>query len=119
MFNNLALTMDNTGTKTNTQYFKFKAQARDKNYGRLRLPLALEQKEAQELQQALTKLLGSGKVWGSKISWITLVNAYVYGSYTVEEIADTIQNGPRAVHPKILASAWRSSKNYKKYLNSK
>lgn len=119
VFNNLGLTLDQTGNKTTLKYYRFKIGERDKNYGQLRLPLELEQRGAQELKATLTKLVGSGKVWGSKISWPTLTNAYIYGQYTAEEIADTIQNGPRAVHPKIGAEIWRGTENYKKYLSDK
>ncbi len=89
-------------------------------YGKMRLSsLEIEQKEAQILKAELTKRLGSGRVARTKISWSTLVYAYVYGRYTVAEISDTIKNGPRAVHPSIPASVWRGSENYKKFLNNK
>ncbi|HRY63033.1 MAG TPA: thrombospondin type 3 repeat-containing protein [Patescibacteria group bacterium] len=89
-------------------------------YGKTRLSsLEIEQREAQILKSELTKKLGNTKVNSIKSSWSALINAYVYGRYTVAEIADTILHGPRAVHPTIPASTWRGSANYKKYLNSK
>lgn len=88
-------------------------------YSKTRLQaLEIEQREAQILKLELTKRLGSARVSRAQKSWGALVNAYIYGRYTVAEIADTILHGPRAVHPTIPASVWRGTTNYKKYLNS-
>jgi len=89
-------------------------------YGKTRLSsFEAEQKEALILKAELTKKLGRARVARIQTSWSTLVNAYIYGRYTVAEIIDTIKNGPRAMHPSIPAVIWRQSENYKKFLNSK
>lgn len=48
-----------------------------------------------------------------------LASAYIYGGYTIDEIIDTIENGPRAVHPTIPAEVWRRTVNYQRYLEQK
>lgn len=39
--------------------------------------------------------------------WSTLVNAYIYGGYSIEEIKNTLVYGPGQVHPTIPAVNWR------------
>jgi hypothetical protein len=45
--------------------------------------------------------------------WSTLVNAYIYGGYTIDEIKNTLVYGPGLVHPTIPAVSWRKVTNYK------
>ena len=48
----------------------------------------------------------------------TLAAAYIYGGYAIQEIVDTLKNGPRAVHPIIPAYTWRHTPNYQEYLKA-
>ncbi|MCD4705777.1 hypothetical protein K8R61_01725, partial [bacterium] len=86
-------------------------------YSKKRLSsLAEEKTQAKILKQKLENILGKGRIGVSSRNWHILVNSYIYGGYNSEEIADTIKNGPQAVHPKIQADSWRKSKNYNNYL---
>ena len=74
--------------------------------------LALEAALANNLRQALIKRLGANRV-----PWIlnpTLVRAYLYGGYAIDEISRTITQGPGLVHPAIRAVEWRKSAEYQK-----
>jgi hypothetical protein len=65
----------------------------------------------------LQEYFEGGLVPISSNTFNSLAGSYIYGGYTAEEIADTIKNGPRAVHPEFPASAWRGSVNYSWYLD--
>ncbi len=89
-------------------------------YGKPRLAsLADEQQQAIELKAALERIFGNRFLGVAASDWATLVNAFIYGAYTAAEIADTIQSGPRAVHPTIPASQWRTSADYQRYVQEK
>jgi len=78
------------------------------SYGQPRLnSVAKEQNLAQSLKLDLEARLGQGNLKISAQNWHTVVNSYIYGGYTVDEIAHTIKYGPGKVHPSIPASAWR------------
>lgn len=86
-------------------------------YGKKRLSsLAEEKRQAIILKQKLEDIMGKGRIGVSARNWHILVNSYIYGEYSAEEIVDTIRNGPQAVHPTISAPSWRKSGGYKKYL---
>jgi hypothetical protein len=88
------------------------------SYSRPRLKsLTQEQAAASSLKILLEQHFGVFKIPVSNKNWHTIVNAYIYGRYTLAEIQDTIENGPQAVHPAIPASAWRKSADYQKYLD--
>ena len=87
-------------------------------YGKERLKsLDEEKRRAILLKQELELIMGKGRIGVSARNWHILVNSYIYGEYTPAEIADTITNGPQAVHPTIVAPTWRKSSEYKKYLS--
>jgi hypothetical protein len=88
-------------------------------YGHYRLAFDEEDDQRQSFKNELARLLPAEfkKLNAQNIE--TLFLAYLYGGYNLDEIMDTIENGPRAVHPTIPASRWRSSKNYQKYLADK
>lgn len=82
-------------------------------YGKPRLAnLALETALTNNLRRALIKKFGV-KAAPRRINPV-LVKAYLYGGYTIDEIADTIQNGPSLVHPNIRAVEWRGSRDYQR-----
>lgn len=81
--------------------------------------LEQEKNQARILKQELENILGKGRIGVSSRNWHILVNSYIYGGYGAEEIADTIKNGPQAVHPEIQACSWRKSKDYNNYLQRK
>ena len=69
---------------------------------------------AKELRVLLEYEFGAGKIPNPRKHWPTLVNAYVYGGYTAQEIAHTLRYGPGLVHPSVPADVWRSSDEYKR-----
>ncbi len=87
-------------------------------YGRARLDTYEENKKTNALINSLKKYLKTNKLPLSRASLGVLAAAYIYGGYNLNEIIDTIQNGPRAVHPKIAARIWRQSQSYQKYIKS-
>jgi len=90
---------------------------KQKIYGKIRLvDFSLEQAQAAKLKKSLDSVLLVSEITSSSYWW-TLVNAYIYGRYTVDEIADTILHGPAAVHPGIPAGVWRATSEYEIYLN--
>ena len=93
------------------------AKKTDQFYGRERLSDFREEgRQAIILKEGLEQILGKNKIGVAAKDWHTLVNAFIYGGYSVYEIADTIKNGPLAAHPTIPAVSWRKSNDYKKYL---
>jgi len=84
-------------------------------YGLARLPsLNEEQQLAQELRTQLEEIFGQGRIPNPRSHWPALINAYIYGGYTVQEIADTLRRGPGLVHPSVAADRWRNSEEYRK-----
>lgn len=84
-------------------------------YGRTRLAsLAEEQRQAKNLRIELEKVLSRASIDKAGKHWSVLVNAYIYGGYSAEEIASTIRRGPGKVHPQVPAASWRQSQEYKK-----
>ncbi|MDD5749709.1 MAG: fibronectin type III domain-containing protein [Patescibacteria group bacterium] len=84
-------------------------------YGQPRASLGLEQAKAIELKNALDKRLGKFSV--SRNDWFKLVNAYVYGGYPIESLAQCVKWGGKTVHPSIPWQAWQNSSDYKNYIN--
>lgn len=78
------------------------------SYGKPRLgSLSMESNLASSLRTELEKRLG-GSLNISADHWQTLVKAYIYGGYSIEEIKATIVNGAGSVHPSIPAKTWRN-----------
>lgn len=80
-------------------------------YGKPRLAnLALEAALSNNLRRALIKKLGVKAV--PRVLHRSLIKAYIYGGYTIDEIASTLTAGPGKVHPSIRAVEWRQSREY-------
>lgn len=76
------------------------------SYGKPRVNSpTIEQQSAANLKNELIKRIGYLRVHAN--DWHTLVNSYVYGGYSIEEIKNTLVYGPGMVHPTISAEAWR------------
>lgn len=93
---------------------------REYRYGKIRLKdLNSERHQAFILKNALEKIFGSKRVPLPETQWIQFVNAYIYGRYTVDEIAQTIRRDGRIVHRDIPATLWRKSQDYRRaYLDA-
>ena len=127
-FNNLKLTQSKDGNFTylyNTLADVSRGQQAkgissiniSRTYGQARLNPAQETEKINQFYRRLAIYFYGGIIPISGQSFNELSAAYVYGDYTIPEIADTVLNGSRAVHPAIPARLWRSSSNYKKYLH--
>lgn len=88
----------------------------DLSYGYYRLPLDEEEDQRAAFKKILQEVLPQEFKTIRPRDLETLFLAYFYGGYNLDEIIDTIKNGPRAVHPTILANSWRSSASYQSYL---
>ena len=90
------------------------AKSKTYAYNRPRMTnLRLEAALANDLRRFLIKQLGAKKV-PRRINPV-LIRAYIYGGYSIAEIAHTIINGPGLVHPSIRAVDWRKSQEYQKH----
>lgn len=80
-------------------------------YGKPRLnDLTIERQMALELRQQLDKMSGAKRlqVKGAK-EWYKVVNAYIYGNYSVQEIAQYLRGNRYALSNTVLAEQWRNS----------
>ena len=77
------------------------------SYGKPRMKSpSMEKDLAVNLKSELESRLGRSFSI-SATDWTTLVNAYIYGGYSIDEIKNTIVYGPGMVHPTIPADKWR------------
>lgn len=90
----------------------FKPQAFFYNKPRV-FNLTIEQQMALELRQNLDMKLGVHR-WGAKGAqdWFKMVNAYVYGEYNTNELAQYVKGDKYALSETMLASEWRLQKPY-------
>ncbi|MBU1118556.1 hypothetical protein KKH43_01590 [Patescibacteria group bacterium] len=86
-------------------------------YDKLRIPIATEQQKASELKTELEKYFGKGLIPISAENWSTVVQAYVYGGYSPQAIAQSIRFGGKTVNPKIAAKFWMQTADYQNYIN--
>lgn len=71
--------------------------------------LGEEYQMSKELQNALNNLLGKG-YWhtGGSANWFKMVNAYIYGGYSVEEVASYARGNAYALSANTPAEYWRT-----------
>lgn len=78
--------------------------------GVMRWPgLGDEYRKSEELRDALNVLLGAGH-WRARgsVDWFKMVNAYIYGGYSVEEIASYVRGNGYALSVNTPAEYWRA-----------
>lgn len=88
-------------------------------YDKERFYPAKEQALAESLKTELEYFFGKGMIPLSRENWPTVVQAYLYGGYSVKEIVQAIRFGGKTVHPQFTANAWRNSGDYKAFINNK
>ncbi|MFA5188431.1 MAG: hypothetical protein WC460_03660 [Patescibacteria group bacterium] len=82
------------------------------SYGKPRVNSpSLEKDQAALLYSELVKRIGRNLGVAAK-DWHTIVNSYIYGGYSIDEIKDTLNYGPGLVHPTFPAKIWRNSIQY-------
>lgn len=71
--------------------------------------LGEEYQQSKELQNSLNKLLGAG-YWhmGGSANWFKMVNAFIYGGYTAEEVASYARGNAYALSANTPAEYWRT-----------
>ncbi len=79
--------------------------------------LALEQRKAVELKSALEAKYGKRKIGIHARDWSFYVNAYVYGGYTINEIAKSSHGGYGVISSDIPARDWRATEMYRKAIS--
>ena len=85
-------------------------------YGKPRIQYpAQERAKAWELSLALRNIF-HGTVPIPKKYWHFYANAYIYGGYSPEVIAQSLRLGGKVVHPAIHWTAWRRSPDYQKFM---
>lgn len=80
------------------------------SYGVVRYDsLSFEAQKAQELKFALDSKLGLKK-WtaNGKQGWFKVVNAYIYGEYSVDQIASYLKGNRSAISGQVLAKYWHT-----------
>lgn len=85
-------------------------------YNKVRLPKDVVEKKARVLKKKLEGYFGKGKIPLDAKYWPRYVDAYVYGGYSVQAIAQGIRFQGATVHPEIGFEAWQSSPSYKTYI---
>ena len=75
---------------------------------------SIEKYYAQSLYKELKKRIGRDLGLSTK-DWHTIINAYIYGGYSISEIINTLNYGPGLVHPSISAIIWRNSIQYNRW----
>jgi len=82
------------------------------SYGKPRVNSpSMEKAQAALLYSELVKRIGRDLGVAAK-DWHTIVNSYIYGGYSINEIKDTLNYGPGLVHPTFPAKLWRKSIQY-------
>ena len=66
------------------------------------------------LKSELERILGKGNIKIHAKNWHTVVNAFIYGGYSPEEIAAVIKYGSKLVHPTIPEYKWKNSSDYQR-----
>lgn len=66
------------------------------------------------LKSELERILGKGNIRIHAKNWHTVVNAFIYGGYSPEEIAAVIKYGSKLVHPTIPEYKWKNSSDYQR-----
>ena len=84
-------------------------------YNKPRISNTIEQMRAVELKRLLEARLGQLRL--DREDWFTVVNAYIYGEYPVDAIAQSVRFGGKTVHPSIGWSAWKNTTDYQNYIN--
>lgn len=84
-------------------------------YNKPRLANDIEMAKSIELKQSLEQRIG--KLNLGREGWFTVVNAYIYGDYPIEAIAQAIKWSGKTVHPIIGWTAWKNSVDYQNYIN--
>lgn len=80
-------------------------------YNKLRLSdLEIEKERSVRLKKKLNKILGEFSI--SNENWYKIVNAYIYGGYPVDAIAQSIKIGGYTVHTSIPFESWKNSDDY-------
>ena len=86
-------------------------------YNQWRTTVAEEQSQAAELKTELEKYFGTGLIPISAENWPTVVNAYIYGGYSVQAITQAIRYGGKTTHPSIPFEYWSRKADYRDYIN--
>jgi len=74
----------------------------------------LEYRKSVELKNILNKKLNPTTI--DKRSWAILVNAYTYGGYSTDDIAQAVRWSGKTVHPTIPLRLWQNSADYHNYI---
>ncbi|OGY79355.1 MAG: hypothetical protein A3B74_00735 [Candidatus Kerfeldbacteria bacterium RIFCSPHIGHO2_02_FULL_42_14] len=86
-------------------------------YDQKRVDSRTQTAQAKKLRKELEHYFGKGNIPVHGERWTQLVDAYVYGGYTVKAIAQGIRFGGKTVHPTILWKVWRKQEIYQDYIN--
>jgi len=86
-------------------------------YDQRRITVAAEQSQAIELKTELEKYFGTGLIPISAENWPTVVNAYIYGGYSVQAITQAIRYGGKTTHPSIPFRYWKRTADYQDYIS--
>jgi Bacterial TSP3 repeat len=84
-------------------------------YSKSRVGHDIESGHAQYLRTELENRMNNLNI-GVK-HWYKLLNAYIYGDYPIEAIAQAIRFGGKTVHPTMPWSIWQNSDDYKEYID--
>ncbi len=86
-------------------------------YGVERFYPDVEHAKAVQLKNALEAKLGKGKIGIHRDAWPFYAMAYIYGGYSVDEIAKSSQGAYGVISAEVSASDWRQTQMYKNGIN--
>lgn len=95
---------------------KFSKNSKNFAYGKPRLlPKKQERCYMRYLKRNLKKY-SRYKIKVNSKNWFKMVKAFIYGNYSVFDIAKAIKFGGKTVHPVLPKSIWRKSMDYQIYI---
>lgn len=84
-------------------------------YANLRTVLSQETAAAKKLHDQLAANFSLGRIKVDGLSWPKLVNAYLYGGYSVSDVARAIYYGGKTVHPWLPKYVFEKTADYRLY----
>ncbi|MBU1118849.1 chitobiase/beta-hexosaminidase C-terminal domain-containing protein [Patescibacteria group bacterium] len=84
-------------------------------YAQHRLELSKEKEAAKDLRAELEAKYDMNKLKINAHNWAKVVNGYLYGGYSVDDVARVIRYSGKVVHPWMPHSLFKQAADYKKY----
>lgn len=84
-------------------------------YATPRKSIAAERNASVDLRNKLDAKFGKGRLKMDGTNWFRVVNAYLYGGYSVDDVARAIKYSGKVVHPWMPKFLFKNTNDYKTY----